>query len=993
MTSLETRTRAVGEDLFQRMKGNKPGVFDKAWWSGQVLEWAMRDPGFKTEMFRFVDVFPVLTTPDEVSRHIQEYLLRPGLKVPTALKVALKSASLGRLAMRVATGQIARNLEGMGRNFIVGETPTEAIKPLRDLRKHHQAFTVDLLGEAVVSDVEAAAYVARYDALIATLAAEAKGWKEDPRLDRDDRGSIPRVNVSVKVSAMDNHLDALDFDASVERAATRLVPLFVAAREQGAFVNLDLEQHALRDLTFAVFERVLEDPSLEGFDDAGVVVQAYLRDAEDDVRRVIDWAQRNARRVTVRLVKGAYWDFETVRAAQEGWPSPVWRDKADTDACYERCASMLLQGHAHVRTAIASHNVRSIAQAVATAEALGIPIDGYEIQCLYGMAEPVKAACVDRGHRVRVYAPVGDLIPGMAYLVRRLLENTSNESWLRQGFADGKGIDALLAAPQPVGRDATLRPPAGRTDPDAPAPFVNEPMRDFTQAQARRRFAAALDRVPLGAHLGPVIDGDPVSGGERLERLDPSDGATVLGTVSLADVAAADRAVMTAKAAFPAWRDTAPKARAAVLFELAARLRAERDDLSALMVREVGKPWREADGDTCEAIDFCEYYAREMLRLGEPRLMQRLPGETDHLSYLGRGVTAVIAPWNFPLAIFTGMTAAALVTGNTVVAKPAEQSMLIAARVVELAHAAGVPKGALQFVPGWGETVGAHLVAHPDVTTIAFTGSQAVGLAIWRQAGVTAPTQGGLKRVICEMGGKNAIVVDNDADLDEAVAGVVKSAFSYAGQKCSACSRVIVVEPHHDAFLERLVEAARSLHVGSPLNPGTQMGPVIDPEAQARLTRAIERGRQTARLVLGDRWDATTEGGGYFVRPHIFADVSPEDPLAQDELFGPVLAVLRARDFDDALRIASGTRYALTGGVYSRSPVNIARARAELRVGNLYVNRSITGALVGRQPFGGFAMSGGGTKAGGPDYLLSFLDPRCVTENTQRRGFAPDLES
>ncbi|MCB9537400.1 MAG: bifunctional proline dehydrogenase/L-glutamate gamma-semialdehyde dehydrogenase [Myxococcales bacterium] len=990
MGSLEPRIRAIGEDLFRRTKGKKPGVFDKAWWSGQILEWAMRDPGFKTEMFRFVDVFPVLDSPDEVGRHIQEYLLRPGLKVPTALKVALKGASLGRLPMRVAAGQIAKNLEGMGRNFIAGVTPAEAVKPLRDLRKQGLGFTVDLLGEAVVSDAEAADYVARYHDLIGTLAAEAKGWKDDPRLDRDDRGPIPRVNVSVKVSAMDNHLDALDFEASVERAARRLVPLFVAAREAGAFVNLDLEQRSLRDLTFAVFERVLEDPRLEGFEDAGVVVQAYLRDAEADVQRIIDWARRAGRRVTVRLVKGAYWDYEIVQAAQQGWPAPVWRDKADTDACYERCATLLLSNHAHVRTAIGSHNVRSIAHAIATAEAHDVPIEGYEIQCLYGMAEPVKAACVDRGHRVRVYAPVGELIPGMAYLVRRLLENTSNESWLRQGFVDGAAMDALLAPPKPVERDAQVRAvPGPRTDVDDPAPFANEPPRDFAEAAARRAFATALRDVPLGTRLHAIVGGAAVEGGEVLETVDPTDGETVVASVTLAGVDDADRAVRAAKAAWPAWRDRPARERAGLLFELAARMRAERDALSALMVREVGKTWREADADTCEAIDFCEYYGREMLRLAEPRLMQRLPGEANHLSYQGRGVTAVIAPWNFPLAIFTGMTTAALVTGNCVVAKPAEQSMAIAARLVQLAHAAGVPTDVLHFLPGRGETVGARLVEHEDVANIAFTGSLEVGLGIWRAAGVTHPGQPALKRVVCEMGGKNCVIVDSDADLDEAVAGVVHSAFGFAGQKCSACSRVVVLAAHYDAFLARLVEAARSLHVGDPKAPGTQMGPVVEAEARARLEGAIEAGRKRARLALGGAW----EGAGHFVMPHVFADVAPDDPLAQDELFGPVVAVVKAEDFDEALRIANGTKYALTGGLFSRSPKHIERARAELRVGNLYINRGITGAVVGRQPFGGFAMSGGGTKAGGPDYLLNFLDPRCVTENTQRRGFAPDLEA
>lgn len=987
--AFEDRVRAIGEELFARMQGNTPGVFDKAWWSGQVLEWAMKDPAFKTEMFRFVDVFPVLDGPEEIGRHIQEYLLRPGINPPTVIKMALKGANLGRLAMRVAAGQIAKNMTGMAKNFIAGTEAADAFEALAGMRSQRLAFTVDLLGEATVSEAEADAYAARYRDLITGLAERTRDWKPDPLLDRDDAGPIPRVNVSIKASAMYSQFDPLDFEGSVEAAARRLLPLFELARSKGVFLNLDMEQHALKDLTLALFERVVEAQP-DRWSDAGVVIQAYHRQAEADLTRIIKWAKKQKRRITVRLVKGAYWDYETVRAAQEGWPSPVWLDKADSDACFERCAALMLGNHKHIRSAIGSHNVRSLAFAIATAEKQRVPIDGYEIQCLYGMAEPIKAACVERGHRVRVYAPIGELIPGMAYLVRRLLENTSNESWLRQGFAEGRSQDELLAAPEARGRDPMLRavPPA-ETPADDPPPFVNEPLRDFVDPDVRAAFAKAVARSDkqLGRTLTPIIDGKAIQTGKTLDSLDPSDGRAI-GTVHLARVAEADRAVAAAKAYWPTWRDTPARARARCLFRLAAKMRAERDALSALMVREVGKPWGQADADVVEAIDFCEYYAREMLRLATPRLMQRLPGETNHLSYRGRGVCVAITPWNFPLAIFTGLVTAPLVAGNCVIAKPAEQSMLIAARMVELAYAAGVPAGALQLVPGIGEDVGAHLVAHRDVSTIAFTGSKAVGLAIWKAAGQTDPGQARLKRVVCEMGGKNAIIIDSDADLDEAVHGVVYSAFGFAGQKCSAASRVIVLAEQYDAFVERLAEATRSIVLGPARDPASALGPVIDAESQRRLMGAIEAARQRGNRVLvgGEPVDRP----GFFVPPTVFVDVDPSDPLAREELFGPVLAIIRAADFEQAVEIFNGTDYALTGGLFSRSPARIERAREALDVGNLYINRSITGAVVGRQPFGGSRMSGGGTKAGGPDYLINFLDPRTVTENTLRRGFAPE---
>lgn len=991
MASLEDRLQHIGNDLFARMKGNKPGVFDKAWWNGQILEWAMKDPAFKTEMFRFVDVFPVLDGPDEIGRHIREYLMRPGLSAPTAIKLALKGANLGKLAMKVAAGQIEKNMTGMARTFIAGTTAADTIDTLATMRRDRMTFTVDLLGEAVVSETEADAYALRYRDLITGLAARAEDWPTDPLLDRDDQGPIPQVNVSIKASAMYSQFDPLDFDGSVQRAANRLLPLFELARARNVFLNLDMEQHALKDLTLALFKHVMSQPAMDGWDHAGVVIQAYHRQAEADLQDIIKWARKAKKRVTIRLVKGAYWDYETVHAQQEGWPCPVWLDKADSDACFERCAATILANHKYIRSAIGSHNVRSLAHAIATAEKHGVPQSGYEIQCLYGMAEPIKAAAVERGHRVRVYTPVGELIPGMAYLVRRLLENTSNQSWLRQGFAEGRPIAELLAPPTPKNRGPMLRRiPPPKTSIDAPEPFANEPLRDFVDPAVRDAFQRAIDATPktLGKTWHPIIDGKPVKGGEALQSIDPADGATVIGTVQLATEADADRAVAAAKAYFPTWRDTPARDRAKCLFDLAARMRADRDALAALMVREVGKPWRQADADVVEAIDFCEYYAREMLRLDVPRPMQHIPGETNHLSYRGRGVAVAIAPWNFPLAIWTGLVTAPLVAGNTVVAKPAEQSMIIAARMIEHAYAAGIPPGALHFVPGRGETVGARLVAHPDVATVAFTGSRDVGLAIWQNAGVTHPGQRQLKRVVCEMGGKNALIVDSDADLDEAVHGVMYSAFGYSGQKCSACSRVIVLREQYDAFVDRLVEAVKSTVVDDPSHPATAIGPVIDATAQRRLLDVIADARhREVRVAVGGE---AIRRPGYYVPPTVFVDVHPRDTLAQDEHFGPLLAIIRADDFDQAIEIANGTAYALTGGLYSRSPSRIERARAELAVGNLYINRSITGAIVGRQPFGGFAMSGGGTKAGGPDYLLQFLDPRTVTENTLRRGFAPE---
>ncbi|MFQ3592041.1 MAG: L-glutamate gamma-semialdehyde dehydrogenase, partial [Gemmataceae bacterium] len=441
--------------------------------------------------------------------------------------------------------------------------------------------------------------------------------------------------------------------------------------------------------------------------------------------------------------------------------------------------------------------------------------------------------------------------------------------------------------------------------------------------------------------------------------------------------------------AFAAWRDTPAEQRAELLQKAATILRRRRFELAAWQILECGKQWREADADLAEGIDFCEYYAQEMRRLALPR-WRKVPGEDNQYFYEPRGVSVVIAPWNFPLAILCGMTAAALVTGNTVIMKPAEQSSVMAAKLMEVFLEAGIPPEVLSFLPGIGEEIGPTLVQSPDTALIAFTGSLKVGLLINEQASHTPPGQHHVKRVIAEMGGKNAIILDDDADLDEAIDGVVESAFGYQGQKCSACSRLLVPQSKHDAFVERLVQATKSRTIGPAEDPGFFMGPVIDEEAFNRLRSVTERGQTDAKLAYAGEVSHLVDQG-YYIAPHIFTEVKPESFLAQEEFFGPILSVIRYRDLNHALEIANGVPYALTGGLYSRSPANIARVKREFRVGNLYINRKITGALVDRQPFGGFKLSGIGSKAGGPDYLLQFLLPRSITENTLRRGFAPDV--
>jgi RHH-type proline utilization regulon transcriptional repressor/proline dehydrogenase/delta 1-pyrroline-5-carboxylate dehydrogenase len=982
---IEQQTKIIGREIFSRLKTESPSVFHFAWWDEKILDWCMHDETLKVQMFRFIDVLPMLKTGEQVARHLQEYFLDHAEIFPIAVQWGLNFASHRSAAARAVALAVRRNTTRMAQRFIAGATPAEALTAIRKLRRQSLAFTLDLLGEATLSEEEAATYQRRYLDLLAALATASRNWEPVELIDTDQAGPIPRVNVSLKLTALYSQFDAIDPERGAARVKERLRPLFRAATEVGAFVTIDMEQYRYKDLTLRVFKEILEEDEFRAWPQAGIVLQAYLRETEQDLRDLLTWVKARGTPIGVRLVRGAYWDYETVIARQHDWPVPVFHRKWETDINFERLVTILLEQYQLLRPAIATHNIRSIAYALAASQRLGLPERAVEFQMLYGMGDAIKAALVQLGQRLRVYAPFGELIPGMGYLVRRLLENTSNDSFLRQSFVEHAAVDELLQSPEEErlhdsGALAGDQPPSQEV-------FHNEPELDFAQEENRRRFQDALTSVcqQLGRTYPLIMNGEAIFTKAEIVSRNPSHPDEIVGRVAQAGVAEAEQSVSTAWHALPTWRATPAAARADYLFRAAAAMRDRRVELAAWEVREAGKPWREADADVCEAIDYLIYYGREMLRLAPARQFDDLAGEVNAYVYQPRGVAVVIAPWNFPLAILTGMTSAALVAGNTVIMKPAEQTSVIAAKLMEIFSSIGLPAGALSYLPGLGEEVGEHLVTHPRTNLIAFTGSLAVGLRINALAAQTVEGQRGIKKVIAELGGKNAIIVDDDADLDEAVLGTVASAFGYAGQKCSACSRVIVLEQVYELFLGRLVEATRSLRIGPAEDPGTFVPPLVDDEARQKVRHFITVAKGEGRVVL----QMQEPREGYFVGPVIVADVSPQAVIAQEEIFGPVLAVLKARDFEAALEIALGTRYALTGGLYSRSPAHLERARQDLRVGNLYLNRKITGALVGRQPFGGLGLSGIGAKAGGPDYLLQFLEPRTITENTLRRGFAP----
>lgn len=968
-SSLEQQTYVLGLELFKAIKNQQESIFDKQYWFGRMMEWVMKDPSFKVDLFRFVDVLPVLKTDKQVAQHIKEYLIDNHPNLPLLIKNTLKAASFS-FTRGLASAAIRKNVSDLAERFILGANIKDATKGLLRLQEQGFSSTIDLLGEKALSNRECDAYALRYNEIIKTLPNIASYPDDDP------------PNVSIKVSALAENLREEDVEGSVLEAKKRIMPLLRLARENRVFVNFDVETWATHEIVYKLFDEIIRSEEFSSWPHLGIVVQAYLKDSPRHVQALIEASKARKSPIVIRLVKGAYWDYEVVKADLFGFQCPVFQEKAETDLNYEYLSRLLLDHTNILKPAFGSHNIRSLAQAIAYAESINLPKSAYEIQMLYGMAESERTALLRRGLRVRLYVPIGEMIPGMSYLVRRLLENTSQMGFVKMSRHDQVAEEELLKKPVAQKQTENKKTMQG---------FINEPTLDFTEPEIRKQFAENIQYINnnLPMHVPVMISGVKERSLKTMERVSPNDKNRVIARVDLADVSLADKAILESMTVFSSFRDSSLKERASHLLKLAELLKKDFFLLSALICHEVGKTWNEAAADVAEAIDFCRYYALKVEEELSPQRLGSMAGEENLLVYQGRGPTVIIAPWNFPVAIITGMSVAAYASGNPIIIKPAEQSSLTAWYLYERMLKAGFIKEACHFLPGIGEEIGAYLVEHPLVANICFTGSKAVGHKIMQSANTVSHQQIQMKRVITEMGGKNAIIIDDDADLDEAVLAILKSAFLYAGQKCSAASRVIAIGSIKEQLIQRLVDATASIVMGSSLLPGTFMGPVIDEEAYQRLNSAINKLRQDPTIKL--LYQGSNMDKGFFVPPLIVETTDASHWVMQEELFGPVLAIYAASDLEQALKIANSTRYALTGAIFSRSPKNIAKARVEFQVGNLYINQKCTGALVNRQPFGGFKMSGTGIKAGGPHYMLHFVDSRAISENTIRRGFAPEI--
>jgi len=991
LDAIETRTRQLAIEVAAKMSDYRAPILESLSQVGLGLQadYAV----LRVHALRFVALLPSLDHDHEgieVQRLLAEMLRRVADDSDRAARAG-KSGELGPLPgwMQTAcragaaavphipaawvaglTRTVVKRLAGI---FIAGETIDQARDALDALASTGRSATLDQLGELVISETEADSYLDRVLELVNGSAARHGGARND--------ANVPLGHVSVKVSALCAHFDPDDVEGTWRHVGSRLLAIFGAAHDGGVFIQLDAEHYAVRNLTFEMMKRALRaDERLWQWPDIGIVVQAYLVDSHEHLADVLAFCRERGVVMPIRLVKGAYWDEETTGADAHGFDAPQFMNKCETDICFRRLSVAILQAGKVAQLCIGSHNLRDHCFARAVREIAYPDAPDVEHQALHRTYEALSTGMARAGWAVRNYIPVGSLLVGMAYLVRRVMENSSQVGVLTMAR---KGIDltTTLTTPRRVlGQLAVNREAARRETSSCPDPleFVNVAPARLYRPGHRDAFDTALET--FAAKSLPFAPKSWCSG-EDLPVTSPSTGREI-GRIASAAPSDVDRAVSSAAAALPAWAETDVGKRAGHLCLAAELMRVRRLEYAALVAFEAGKARAEALGDVDEAIDFLQFYGREALR------RERSQGDASR-QWHPRGVVAVVAPWNFPLAIPAGMATAALVAGNTVILKSAEQTPLIAQALTDLLHESGVPADAFIHLPGGGPEVGAPLVRHPRAAGCVFTGSKAVGTMIHRQLatqpGAVDADDGRL--VITEMGGKNAVVVTANADLDEAVSGCLYAAFGHAGQKCSAASRVLVDERVADIFASRFAGAIANLEVGDAIAHGTYVNAVISAEDADRLRKsaqdaAQECGRVGGR-VLADRTAEFIDQPGNLVGPAAFllpasAAQQPES-VAQRELFGPIVHVIPYTSLDEAVALFNGTEYALTGGIYAQSGDDVDWLVARLACGNLYVNRPNTAARVAIEPFGGFRMSGTGPKAGGRHYLDAFYRPAFPT--------------
>jgi RHH-type transcriptional regulator, proline utilization regulon repressor / proline dehydrogenase / delta 1-pyrroline-5-carboxylate dehydrogenase len=866
-------------------------LLNLSWWSQQVLLFSSTNPRLQKQLFKFVDLYPSLKTPEMVSRYLLEYMREEDLFLGDFLQFATR-LPLGTLLLDRFT---RLGVKSLAKNFIVDNNDQKLFKKIDELRYSGLDCTLDILGELAISKEESEKYLQAYLDLLETK---------------------PGIALSVKLSSLCPQMKSSAYELNKKILKDNLAKIFRAALENGSEITIDSEHYDTKTLFFDTIKELLLTEEFKNWSGAGVVIQAYLKESKSDLISFIEFSQKRKASLKIRLVKGAYWDYERAVAIQNNWNIPVYEKKVETDKNYEELLELLFKNNKYIFPAIASHNIRSIALTIELAKLHKVDKDRYEFQFLYGMLDHMKFFLSEHAYGVRVYLPCGDLVEGMAYLVRRLLENTANDSFLFQSLSDDN-LDKLIAKPVSANVLSTELSEYRSKE------FTNSPLLDFSKIRTRfevqfaiEQLMKQLDQRPLEVYS--IVNGRDVLLRKTFASINPSRKSQVVAYAHAAEISDVNLAVNSSKQAFRWWSHLAVQRRINIMKAFARLLERKRQDYAALLVLEVAKTWNEANAELSEAIDFIYYYVEQAERLFSENVLRSLPGEENTNFYKALGVTAVISPWNFPLAILLGMTSAALLAGNTVIIKPSEEAPAIAYKLVtdlnkvmrdsfpfkDTKHVESV----LQLLLGSGVEIGADLVKHKDVNLITFTGSHETGMQINKSLNEHSHLK---KKFIAEMGGKNAIVADETADLDQLIPAILKSAFSFSGQKCSACSRLILVSSIYEKVKERLVAAVGAIVMGPAYLPESDMTSLINEKAFKKFEAYFNLAKREASILVGN---ALVDKDSFKASPVIVENVSPRSALSRDEIFAPILSLFTVDDFNSAIDLANDSKYGLTGG-------------------------------------------------------------------------------
>lgn len=866
---------------------------------------------------------------------------------------------------------IQKAMTWLGEHFVMGKTLQEALRRANLEKPENTYYSFDMLGEAALTKEDARRFLNAYEEAIQILGQLPESLKK-------------KVSISIKLSALHPRYEVIHRERVFQELTPALLRLILMARDLNIAVTMDAEESARLMLSLDIFERLYRDPALAEWHGLGLVIQTYQKRAVFVIDWLIELAKTVGKTIPVRLVKGAYWDSEIKRAQQLGLENyPLFTCKEATDLAYLVCAQKLLDQPGIFYPQFATHNAHTIASILVYAKSRGF--EPFEFQRLHGMgAEIYNVLAAETPIPCRVYAPVGRHKELLPYLIRRLLENGANSSFVHYLTDKTKPVSELIREPSDV-----LQTTERTTKLPLPTQLFGRERQNSLGFDLNAELHVESLRLAIEPHLntlwlgGAWVDGQCYREGDKILVLNPASRQDVCGELFMTPLPRALKALESASQAFPIWMGTPVQQRANILNEMANLLEQRRGALISLCIREAGKTWEDAVGEVREAVDFCRYYAAQATRLfAEPILLKGVTGEDNFLSWEGRGIFLCISPWNFPLAIFVGQVAAALVAGNTVLAKPAEQTSLMACYVTTLFHEAGIPQNVLHCLPGEGASLGDFLTQDPRIAGVVFTGSTETAHIIHKNL---ALREGPIVPLIAETGGQNAMIVDSSALSEQVVQDVLESAFNSAGQRCSALRVLFLQEEIADSLLQLLVGALSEWTLGDPRFISTDIGPVIDGEAQATLLAYVDTWRTRAKFFYQLPLPENT-AVGYFVAPTIIEIDNMQD--LKREVFGPILHIIRysAKNMDSVIDAINQTGYGLTLGIHSRIETTVHYLKSRIRVGNVYVNRNMIGAVVGVQPFGGLGLSGTGPKAGGPHYLFRFATERTVTINTAAIG-------